>query len=174
MARRLTLDLDFSGRRARQRRCWLLAGVCIGLLACIASVTWYVRIARENSRLSDERDRAAARLQATRNSPPVREEVREEYAKLLRAHRELTFGWGRLFAAVEKSVHPEVAILSIQPEADSGQVRIAGEAKTYADILKLIDALGAEGTFSSVTLVSHQVKPQDPVNALRFALTAVF
>ena len=174
MARRLTLDIDFSGRRARVLRRWLLAGAVCGLAACVGVVAWYAQIMRENNRLSDERARASARLDAARTLAPVREEVREEYAKLLRAHRELTFGWGRMFAAVEKSVHPEVAILSIQPEADTGQVRIAGEAKTYADILKLVDALGAEGTFSTVTLVSHQAKPQDPVNALRFALTATF
>lgn len=174
MARRLTLDIDFSGRRARTARRWLLAGSVCGLAACIGVLAWTAQIARENNRLVDERARATARLDAARSVAPVREEVREEYAKLLRAHRELTFGWGRMFAAVEKSVHPEVAILTIQPEPDTGQVRIAGEAKTYADILKLVDALGSEGTFATVTLVSHQAKPQDPVNALRFALTATY
>jgi len=174
MARRLTLDLDFSGRRARMLRRWLLVGAVLGLALCIAVLAWYAQIMRENNRLAEERARAVGRLEAARSQPVVLEEVRDEYAKLLRAHRELTFGWGRMFAAVEKSVHPEVAILSIQPESDTGQVRIAGEAKTYADILKLVETLGAEGTFSAVTLVSHQAKPQDPVNALRFALTAVF
>lgn len=174
MARRLTLDIDFSGRRGRVVRRWLTAGAAFGLAGCIAMLIGYAQMVRENNRLSDERARATARLDVARSIAPVREEVREEFAKLLRTHRELTFDWGRMFGAVEKSVHPEVAILSIQPEADSHQVRIAGEAKSYADILTLVDALGGEGTFSTVTLVSHQAKPQDPVNALRFALTAAF
>lgn len=174
MARRLTLDIDFSGRRSRVVRRWLIAAAAVGLAGCIAMLIWYAQLVRENHRLSEERARATARMDLARSVVPVREEVREEFAKLLRAHRELSFDWGRMFGAVEKSVHPEVAILSIQPEADGHQVRIAGEAKTYADILKLVDALGVEGTFSTVTLVSHQAKPQDPVNALRFALTAAF
>ena len=174
MARRLMLEIDFSGRRERGARRWLLAGAVAGLAATVAMLAWYGGIVRENNRLTEEKSRAIGRVDAARAVAPVREEVREEYAKLVRAHRELTFNWGRRFAAVEKSVHPEVAILSIQPEFDAGLVRIAGEAKTYADILKLVDALGAEGTFGAVTLVSHQTKAQDPVNAQRFTLTAAF
>lgn len=174
MARGLTLDIDFSGRRERVVKRWLLAGALVGLVASIAVLAWHVQITRENSRLAEERVRAIGRLESARAAPPIREEVREEYAKLFRAHRELALGWGRIFAAVEQAVRPEVAILSIQPETDSSQVRIAGEAKTYADILKFVEALGEEGTFVTVTLMSHQVKPQDPVNALRFALTATY
>jgi Tfp pilus assembly protein PilN len=64
-----------------------------------------------------------------------------------------------------------VAILSIQPDMQTGLLRIEGEAKDYAAALTLVANLRETKTFSDVFLLHHEIKHNDLQHTVGFTLS---
>lgn len=87
---------------------------------------------------------------------------------------QITLPWDKLFQAVEWSSGKDVALLTIEPDAEKHVVKISGEAKNIEAILNYVRHLSDQEIFNSVYLQSHQVQEQNPERPVRFALTATW
>lgn len=87
---------------------------------------------------------------------------------------QITLPWEKLFQAVEWSSGKDVALLTIEPDAEKHVVKISGEAKNIAAVLSYLKHLAEQEIFDSVYLQSHQVQEQNPEKPVRFALVAAW
>jgi len=128
---------------------------------------WMARIDRLES-LSGARAHIAARLLGEQ---AARAQILEaQYAN--QVLRQLSLPWNALFQALEDSAGQNVALLSLEPDAQKGTVRIRGEAKNLGAALHFVKQLGTSGVFASVFLQNHEVQQQDPQKPVRFTLVA--
>jgi hypothetical protein len=173
MARAVRLDF-VTARRAPVR-----AGIAVlvaGVAALAAMLIDYRDVRSETSAL--ELRIADFRRMSRREQPPIREagmdaralaqEIRQANVVLA----QLNVPWGALFRELEAASVDGITLLAIQPDVASGQVRIAGEAKTYAFALAYVSALEASDRFANVFLTSHEVRANTPQRPVIFALVA--
>lgn len=95
-----------------------------------------------------------------------------EVAKANEVLRRITLPWDDLFSAVESAAPGEVALLSMEPDAEKRMLKIAGEAKHSRAMLDYIRLLESRPMLHTVTLRSHQVQINDPQRPVRFTLVA--
>jgi Tfp pilus assembly protein PilN len=169
------LRLDFLTERPRTASTGLVA-LFAGLAALAAVGVEYRAVAAETAAL--ETRIADFRRMARRELPPIREaamdskllaqEIRQ--ANLVLA--QLNLPWDALFRELEGAAMEGITLLAIQPEVGAGQVRIAGEAKTYETALAYVARLEASERFSNVFLTSHEVRASAPQRPVVFGLVA--
>lgn len=173
MARALRLDFLTDRPKASSMGFVLL----FGGLAALATVFVEHRALSSETAALEERI-ADFRRMSRREQPPLREaaidsktlaqEIRQANVVLA----QLNLPWDALFGELERASVDGVSLLSVQPEVGSGQVRIAGEAKTYALALAYVERLEASERFANVFLTSHQVRTNAPRNPVVFELLA--
>lgn len=83
----------------------------------------------------------------------------------------LSAPWDAFFAGLESVSTENVAILSIEPDMQTGLLRIEGEAKDYAAALTLVAQLRTTKPFSEVFLLHHEIKRDDPQHPVGFTLS---
>jgi hypothetical protein len=118
------------------------------------------------------------RRMTRRELPPIREaamdnkvlaqEIRQANVVLA----QLNLPWDALFGELERAAVDGVSLLAVQPEVASGQVRIAGEARSYELALAYVERLELSERFANVFLVSHQVRTTAPRAPVVFELLA--
>lgn len=88
------------------------------------------------------------------------------------ARRQLALNWEPLFTAVESAATPKVALLSLEPDASRGTVRLALEAKDNAAMLAYVEGLSRQPGMRSVTLASQETQLEHPQQPIRFTVEA--
>jgi Tfp pilus assembly protein PilN len=96
----------------------------------------------------------------------------DQRARWSRLARQLNTPWSALLDALESSLPDGVALVSIEPDAAQGSVRLQVEAKTLDALLAYAASLNATQPFQSVALVKHETNEQDPTRPLRLSLEA--
>jgi hypothetical protein len=85
---------------------------------------------------------------------------------------QLNLPWSRFFAALgESSVAAEVALISIEPDTQKGQVIVVAEARNPESMLNFVSALQISDEFSEVALQSHLINRNVPENPIRFRMS---
>ena len=84
----------------------------------------------------------------------------------------LSLPWKEFFEALEASQTSEVAVLTIEPNAQKGIVRISAEAKKLESMLAYVASLQKITMFHDVLVMSHQIQDQDPQKPIRFVIQA--
>lgn len=105
---------------------------------------------------------------------PDAEQKAREVTKANEVLRRITLPWDELFAAVESAAPGEVALLTMEPDAELRVLKISGEAKHFAAMLDYIRLLEGRPMFHTVTLSNHQVQVADPQRPVRFSLVAAW
>ena len=103
------------------------------------------------------------------------EESRKLKPELNRANdvvQHLAVKWGDLFKALEVSAYKNVALLNIQPDAQTHQVIITAEAVKFSDMLEYTKRLSEQGVFADVHVINNQIQEQDPQKPVRFIVMA--
>jgi hypothetical protein len=114
-------------------------------------------------------------LAAARPAHPVsRERTEEELRAAQTAIRQLDLPWGRLIRSLERAATPNVAVLAVQPEAQSRLLRVSAETATEGAMFSYLNRLRASDALVDVHLASHQVREDDPRRPLQFSLQARF
>ena len=167
------LSLDF--RRNARSSPWLgMALLLAAAAAAVASGGQYLQRA-------DQLAGAPANLgggAATKNKPVAAVAAADSQtlaAELQHANAivlQLTLPWGELFASAEAVGTPDVALLSIESEADKRRVKIAGEAKNLESILDYLRYLKSRPALVDVYLQSHALQRQDAQQPVRFVVSA--
>jgi Tfp pilus assembly protein PilN len=88
--------------------------------------------------------------------------------------RQLNLPWDELFKAIEASKGDSVALVSIAPDAQLRQLKLAGEAKSFADMLEYVKRLNGVSMFESAYLLDHGLARQGSGEILRFTIVATW
>lgn len=108
-----------------------------------------------------------------RGDPDAAQRARE-VTKANDVLRRITLPWDEIFAAVEAAAPGEVALLTMEPDAEQRVLKISGEAKHFAAMLDYVRLLEGRPMFQTVTLSNHQVQVTDPQRPVRFSLVAAW
>ena len=169
------LELDFH-RTAAQAR-WLR----IGLLAAGIALVGVVLLRYEA--LSNEATVWEAKLQdltqlvrrktvslgaGARESKAPPEEIKRANVVL----EQMTVPWGVLFSELEATADNDLALLAIQPDVASRQVRVTGMATSLAAVTHFITRLEAQPHLTSVYLVEHALSTGSTRRPVTFSVVA--
>jgi Tfp pilus assembly protein PilN len=86
--------------------------------------------------------------------------------------RELALPWAALIEAVERAASRDVAILQLEPNAETRSVRLVAEARSREAMFQYLRRLGASRGLAEVHVVNHQVEREEPQRPIRFAVQA--
>lgn len=171
--RRLTLDFQRRDARGRLLRFALLALGVIAALACIVRLESLRKEAEVwNAKLEDLTQLAKRKSVSIGVSPrdgklPV-EEVRRANLVL----EQMAVPWGVLFSELEATAGDGLALLAIQPDASSRQVRIAGVATNLSMVTQFVKRLDEQPHLGNVHLVEHEWRPGNAGKPVAFAILA--
>lgn len=173
--KRPALQLDFVAPRRRSR----LAGVLVlaGGLVLAGHLVWTFH---ETQKKLGQLDAAESLVGAPRPARAQeggverRSRVDGEMKIALATVRQLSLPWPQLIDSLERASMKEVAVLHIQPDAQSRLLRVTANARGEELMLEYVRRLGATGGFADVHLLSHQVREDDPQRPVQFSLQASF
>jgi len=60
----------------------------------------------------------------------------------------------------------------VEPNVNTSVIKVVGEAKDYASMLKYVRSLSQQGVLHGVYLTDHKMDDQNPDNPIRFSLEA--
>jgi hypothetical protein len=157
------LELDYLKPRRRTR--WASALVLVLSLAlAVGLVSRYRDLQLELARLE-----AYAPVQP-KEVPQERlsEEIRNAEAVV----RQLGLPWASLVRAVEQAATRDVALLQLQPDAETRLVRLTAETRDPEAMFDYVRRLGAAKGMTEVHLISHEVQRDDPRRPIHFSAQA--
>jgi hypothetical protein len=105
-------------------------------------------------------------------APPSRERLDAEMRNAASVVRQLALPWAPLIQALEASATREVAILQLQPDAETRSVRLTAEARTREAMFAYLRRLAAAPVLADVHVVNHQVQRDDPQRPIQFSVLA--
>ena len=169
------LLLDFAVPQRRPAGPGLAAlgiGAMLLVLSAMHSDMQASRIAALESELAAlgvdvQAGRASERVKAPRTT-----DLDDRVAKANRIVRLLSPPWENVFNTVESLNGKDIAILSLEPEPASAQVRIGAEARNFRAMFEYLERLRKNGRLSPAVLQTHQVMTEDPHKPVRFGFTA--
>jgi hypothetical protein len=171
------IQLDFmhpAGRASRFGPLLLVAG----LIAAFLGLSYQREIGRElvlrEARVAELRGMASRTLPALAEKDSDTPQVRSEIQKANAVLQQLNVPWGELFVAVESAEGPDVALLTVQPDARSRNVAVAGVARNLPSVFAYMDRLEHTKHLRDVVLTSHEVKSKEPGQPVAFALSAMW
>lgn len=81
----------------------------------------------------------------------------------------LSMPWDRFFRMIDDMRHPDIALLSVEPDADGGIVRVGAEARDVPSMLGYISELREQGVLADAVVVNHQILQQAQYKPVRFS-----
>jgi Tfp pilus assembly protein PilN len=163
------LELDYIA--ARRRPVWL--GVAI-LVAALGLGGVLFEQSRDTQLELGRLEAAAGMLGSDRR--PARAVPKERLDEEVKAAevvvRSLTLPWASLVETLEKASTRDVALLQLQPDAQSRMVRLTLEARSRQAMFDYLRRLGASRTLADAHILSHQVQIEDPQRPIQFSVQA--
>ena len=163
------LGFDFAAeQRAPRWPGWVLLAL---------GVAFVVDLARDYGSLRSEIARLEARLPAVQETAgkllPGRPGTRaDEFAAARTVIQRFAVPWTTLFSAIESVQLEDISLLSIEPDAGTGQVVITGEGKHYLAVLTYVAHLSINPVFTRVHLSRHEVRESQPRRPIGFSVVA--
>lgn len=165
------LDLNFQQRPDRPSSVagWLL--LIVGLVMLIEMGVSYSRLQREREAINNEIRTSRLIVDTSRREASAPQFAEKDFDEARQIIKRLSSPWKEIFAGLESVNSKNVAILSIQPDMQTGLLRIEGEAKDYAAVLTLVAQLRTTKPFSDVFLSHHEIKRDDPQHPVVFTVS---
>ncbi len=117
---------------------------------------------------------AKAKLSSTKLSPKDGQQIAEEMKLSKQIAFKLNFPWIGLFNEIGKLKVVDVALLEIDPDPQTSNVRILAEAKDYASMLDFVRKFSTSDQFKEVYLLSYKVDEQAPNKPIKFSVKCVW
>jgi Tfp pilus assembly protein PilN len=162
--------LEFVARTPRRPWAWLL------LVAALPLLAWQGLRYGEALERRDEQAAALRKLDlaARVTRRPVSDADVRYVAQAGQAAAQLSAPWGSMLAMLEEHKSEDIALLRLEPNAKTGQLKLTGEARSGAAMVAFLESLERDVRLSQVTLVNHQLQRQTPGEPLRFTVNAVW
>lgn len=165
------LRVDYAGRRRSKWAPFALFGAALAFALAMVHDEWQTSAeAGRNSPASNVVGSVSARTGDKSSSAPT--PIEEELRRAEQLIGRLSLPWAHLFGALEKAHTEDVALLTLQPDAQRKSLQITGEAKTYPDVLAYVGRLKNQALLESVHLVSTEVQENHPQRPVSFAVSA--
>jgi Tfp pilus assembly protein PilN len=84
--------------------------------------------------------------------------------------RHLNTPWSTLLAALERATPDDVALVSIEPDAQLGSIRLQAEARSLDQLLAFVQQLESNSAFASVSPLKHETNEQEALRPLRMTI----
>lgn len=165
---RIELDYQQPGYRPSRTAGWSL--LLIGLVLLIEMGVSYDRLQNEREAMNQEMRTSKIRLGTSRYESD-HQYTDKDLAEARQIINRIATPWDAFFTGLESVSKQKVAILSIEPDVQTGLLRIEGEAKDYAAALSLVDKLRTTEPFSEVFLLRHEIKRDDPQHPVGFTVS---
>jgi hypothetical protein len=104
--------------------------------------------------------------------PIPKEKLEEEARSAEGVVRQLTLPWASIIGTIEQAATREVAILQLQPDAETRVLKLTAETRQRETMFDFVRRLGASQGLADVHLVSHQVQREDPQHPVQFSIQA--
>lgn len=142
----------------------------VSLAVAADLIARYVETRAELARLELASGLAPAERRTLPPLPKERLDAETKDAELV--VRQLSLPWGALIHEIERSATREVAVLQLQPDADTKSFRLTAEARSREAMFDYLRRLSAAQVLGDVHIVSHQVQRDDPQRPIVFSLQA--
>lgn len=146
------------------------------LLFAVAMGWYFNHLRLENKHLESMLDRVEGRINGRVTASEVSQIPPAKLAEIIkfsnRAIHQLNLPWDVLFTQLEAAKSDGVALLGIEPNAKSNAIKVEGEAKDYAAMIKYVRSLSEQGVLQGVYLTEHKMDDQNPDKPVRFTLEA--
>lgn len=167
--RRLELDYQKPANPSSRTAGWIL--LVIGLALLIEMGVSYDRLQNDREAMNREIRTSRIRLDVPRSESADHQFTDKDFAQARQIINRLSIPWDSFFTGIESVSKQNVAILSFEPDVQTGLLRIEGEAKDYAAVLTLIARLRMTKPFSEVFLLRHEIKRDDPQHPVSFTVS---
>ncbi len=173
VARALALDFERAPGRSPPWGTILLAvGAVLATWVALEYGSVSDELARWEGKLSDTRRLAKRALPSFAVEAAPSTELAQELKAANAVLDRLALPWDQLFAQVEGSVIPDIALLGIQPDPRSRLVNIQGEARDLTALLTFLARLEAAPALADVHLKRHEIRQNDPNRPFAFVIQA--
>ncbi len=81
---------------------------------------------------------------------------------------QLNLPWRDLLDAIERATPPDIALLSLEPDAARQSLKGSAEAKDPAGMIAYIESLQKQDFFGDVALLRHEINEADTHKPVRF------
>lgn len=152
----MTTTIDFSGRPPPRHLGWILAAIGLAVLGWQAWSTWQLNTETQRERQGLEQLVAQASRPASGSGMSLRDQRR--HVQIERLSTYLAAPWEELLQVFESHAGRAITVLRLEPDAQSGVVRMTGEAQTLTAVMGYVSALENEPRLSQVLLTRHQVQ----------------
>jgi hypothetical protein len=156
-------------------RLWVRSLLLVVGLGAIAGVLGFERtvlspqLESQRRLIASQRDKMGGKAAVSTMKP---EELSAAWRTAQSAAVQLNLPWSRFFASLgESSNAGEVALISIEPDTQKGQVVVVAEARNLDSMLNFVSALQISDEFSEVALQSHLINKAVPEQPIRFRLS---
>lgn len=164
------LDLDFV--RTTPRRPWL-GGALLGCGATALLLVWQAGQHGEQDIAGLQLQLARAnRAQQAEQAKPAPAEDPNALAAAFGLRRQWRIDWDGLYQALEQAQFKGIALLQLLPDARRGQLKLAGEALSEADLHDYLRRLQQTGRLREAVLAQSAVDEKQPHRPIRFQLQA--
>ena len=170
--RALGLDYIATGRTHQIGAVLLVVGVLLVTFALLQYRSVHNQVSAHQSALAEIRKTEKRAQENAPGSPRDLDGIAHEVTLAKQALQRLALPWDDLFLALESTPVNGIALLAIEPDSDKNTVKLTAEAKSAEDMLDYVVRLQAVVGLADVTLANHQIKQNDPLRLLRFAVVA--
>lgn len=139
----------------------------LGLVLLVAGAAGAIAVGVLANSLETEKGELEARLataeRAARRTEPARDAeanraIADELSRANTVLGQIGVPWEDLFSELEAAGNEEIALVAVQPDNAGRQVRIGGEAKSFAALVEYVKRLEARSALAEVVLASHEMK----------------
>jgi Tfp pilus assembly protein PilN len=166
---RLELDYQKPANPPRKTAAWVLLVAGLALLTEMG--VSYDRLQNDREAMNREIRTSNIRLDMPGKDSGDHQFTDKDFAQARQIINRLSIPWDSFFAGIESVSNANVAILSIEPDMQTGQLSIEGEARDYPAVLTLVARLNATKPFSEVFLLRHEIKRDDPQHPVSFSIS---
>ena len=86
--------------------------------------------------------------------------------------RQLALPWAAMVQAIEQAGTPNVALLQLQPDAETRTVKLTAEARSREAMFDYLRRLGSASALGEVHVISHQIQREEPQRPIQFSVQA--
>lgn len=169
------LRLDLAPARAGPLRSFSIVLLIVGVLSAVWAGSAVRQALGELSAAEMRLADAGRQIPSDRRRREAKAGDADTLAAIRRAAAvadQLTVPWHELFTAIEAADARPLGLLSMLPNARDRSLRIAGEARSTADVLAYVERLAGQRALTQVHLVGYSSAQRDGVPVVSFSLAA--
>ena len=149
----------------------LLLAAALGCCAAVAWQTWHAEAELALAREALQALQLRKYRRPVQGAEPAKARLTAQQLQAgSEAVRQLNTPWAALLDALEATLPDGIALVSIEPDAARGSLRLQAEAKSLDDLLAYARALDSHALFVGVELAKHETNDQDRNRPLRLSV----